>query len=124
MSATDSLHVASYLEVSQQLIAAILRPTTRRKSQPCDRPQEFQEDHVGLGVGPFLVAVGAILAFAVNAVTDVANIQTIGIVLMAVGALGVIIDLIIFTPRRRSGTVADAGYPAEEVVTTTRRSAV
>jgi uncharacterized protein DUF6458 len=73
---------------------------------------------VGIGVGLFLIAVGAILAFAVNAVTDVANIQMIGIILMIVGGLGVLLDLIIFAPRRRT-TVVDNGT-TDEVVTRRR----
>ncbi len=74
---------------------------------------------MGMGVSLFLIAVGAILAFAVNAWTSVANIQTIGIILMIVGGLGLLLDLIIFAPRRRS-TVVDAGYPQDEVVTRRR----
>ncbi|MBV9484921.1 MAG: hypothetical protein JO246_02575 [Frankiaceae bacterium] len=71
---------------------------------------------MGIGVGIFLIAVGAILTFAVHAVTDVANIQTIGVILMIVGALGLVIDLIIFAPRRRG--VETAAPVARERVTT------
>jgi hypothetical protein len=78
---------------------------------------------MGMGVGLFLIAVGAILAFAVNAVTSVANIGMIGVILMIVGGVGVLLDLIIFAPRRR-GTVVDDGYAADEVVTTSRRTTV
>ena len=82
---------------------------------------------MGIGVGLFLVAAGAILAFAVNAVTNVANLQTIGVILMIVGGLGILLDLIIFAPRRR--TVVDNGaagtaYGADEVVTTRRRTTI
>ena len=75
---------------------------------------------MGIGVSLFLIAAGAILAFAVNAVTNVANIQTIGIILMIVGGLGLLLDLIIFAPRRR-GVVVDRSYPMDDEVTTTRR---
>jgi hypothetical protein len=78
---------------------------------------------MGIGVSLFLIAVGAILAFAVNAVTNVANIQMIGIILMVVGGLGLLLDLIIFAPRRRA-TVVDSAYPADETVTTRRRTMV
>jgi len=77
---------------------------------------------MGIGVSLFLIAAGAILAFAVNAVTDVANIQTIGVILMIVGGLGLLLDLIIFAPRRRTGVVEAA--PADEVVTTRRSTMV
>jgi uncharacterized YccA/Bax inhibitor family protein len=76
---------------------------------------------MGIGISLFLLAVGAVLAFAVHAVTDVANIQTIGIILMAVGALGLLIDLAIFAPRRRSPVYDDA-YGPDEVVETRRRA--
>lgn len=75
---------------------------------------------MGIGVSLFLIAAGAILAFAVNAVTNVANIQTIGVILMIVGGLGLLLDLIIFAPRRRS-VVVDDRYAGDDVVTTTRR---
>jgi hypothetical protein len=80
---------------------------------------------MGIGVSLFLIAAGAILAFAVHAVSNVANIQTIGVILMIVGALGLLLDLIIFAPRRRpTTTVVDDGYPADEVVTRRRSTRI
>jgi hypothetical protein len=52
---------------------------------------------VGIGVSLFLIAVGAILAFAVNAVVDGVNLDTVGLILMAVGALGVLLSLIFWS---------------------------
>ncbi|HVU74034.1 MAG TPA: DUF6458 family protein [Mycobacteriales bacterium] len=72
---------------------------------------------MGIGVGLFLIAIGAILTFAVHAYTHVANIQTIGVILMIVGAVGLLLDLVIFAPRRRG--VVD-GYAGDEVVTRRR----
>ena len=60
---------------------------------------------MGIGVGIFFIAVGAILAFAVSETVSGIDIQTVGVILMIVGALGVVLDLIIFAPRRR--TVVD-----------------
>ena len=60
---------------------------------------------MGIGVGIFLIAVGAVLAFAVHASLNGIDIQTVGVILMIVGALGVVVDLVIFAPRRR--TVVD-----------------
>lgn len=65
---------------------------------------------MGIGVGLLLVAVGAVLTFAVNVTTTGFNVNTIGIILMIVGALGVVLDLVIFTPRRRR--VATSYSPA------------
>ncbi|HEX3823585.1 MAG TPA: DUF6458 family protein [Mycobacteriales bacterium] len=61
---------------------------------------------MGIGVGLFLIAIGAILTFAVHVSTTGFNVNTIGIILMAVGAAGVLLDLVIFAPRRRVVTTA------------------
>jgi Domain of unknown function (DUF6458) len=74
---------------------------------------------MGLGVGIFLVAVGAILAFAVHATTSAVNIHTVGWILMAVGAIGILLSLIFWSTwagpgyfsRRR--TYVEEGPPAD-----------
>ncbi|HEX4868652.1 MAG TPA: DUF6458 family protein [Acidimicrobiales bacterium] len=49
---------------------------------------------MGIGVGLLLLAAGAILAFAVEVdSTGGFNINTIGIILMVVGAIGVIASM-------------------------------
>lgn len=57
---------------------------------------------MGIGIGIFLLAVGAVLAFAVDATVSGIDIQAVGVILMVVGLLGVLVDLIIFAPRRRA----------------------
>ena len=53
---------------------------------------------MGLGVGIFLLAVGAILTFAINISTaGGVNIHTIGLILMAIGALGIVLSLIFWS---------------------------
>ncbi|MCW2608441.1 MAG: hypothetical protein JWO60_3134 [Frankiales bacterium] len=49
---------------------------------------------MGIGVSIFLLALGAILAFAVN--TDISGLEvsTIGIILMVCGALGLLITML------------------------------
>ena len=75
---------------------------------------------MGIGVGIFLIAVGAILTFAINADTNGAvNIDTVGWILMGVGLAGVLLSLLFWSTwagpgywtRRRSGYV-DEGPPA------------
>ena len=68
---------------------------------------------MGLGTSIFLVAVGAILDFAVHVNNDSGiNINTIGLILMIVGAFGIIISLFFwnswggFGNRGASGGVA------------------
>jgi hypothetical protein len=50
--------------------------------------------NVGFGGSLFLIAVGAILAFAVSVEAEGFNLNTIGIILMVVGALGAILTLV------------------------------
>jgi hypothetical protein len=49
---------------------------------------------MGIGVSIFLLAVGAILSFAVEAEAEGIDIQTVGVILMVVGGLGVLFSLI------------------------------
>ncbi|MGN6474377.1 MAG: DUF6458 family protein [Mycobacteriales bacterium] len=68
---------------------------------------------MGIGVGLFLIAVGAVLTWAVNATVNGVDINTVGVILMIVGAVGLVLDLIIFAPRRsRSRTMASGMPPA------------
>jgi hypothetical protein len=64
---------------------------------------------MGIGGGLFLVAVGAVLTWGVNATVSGININTIGIILMVVGVVGVFLDLLLFAPRRRSTRVVSNG---------------
>ena len=62
---------------------------------------------MGIGVSIFLIAVGAILTFAVDATVSGVSIQTVGVILMIAGALGLIVAMTIFAPRRRAGGVVE-----------------
>lgn len=57
---------------------------------------------MGIGASVFLLAIGAILAFAVK-IDPIAGIsvQVIGYILMAAGLLGLILTLVIWGPRNR-----------------------
>jgi len=52
---------------------------------------------MGLGVSIFLIAVGAILTWAVNASVSGLELQTIGVILMVVGALGIVLSMIFWS---------------------------
>jgi membrane protein implicated in regulation of membrane protease activity len=71
---------------------------------------------MGIGAGLFLVAIGAVLTFAVNATVSGMNIQTVGVILMIVGVLGIILDLVIFAPRRRTVSTTHS-VPVEQAGT-------
>ena len=67
---------------------------------------------MGIGIGIFLIAVGAVLAFAVDAEVSGIDVQTIGVILIVVGALGVLLDLFLFAPRRRTTVTETVERPA------------
>jgi hypothetical protein len=52
---------------------------------------------MGLGTSIFLIAVGAILDFAVDVNTRGFNLHTIGAILMIVGAIGVVLSLVFWS---------------------------
>jgi Domain of unknown function (DUF6458) len=56
---------------------------------------------MGIGTSLFLIAVGAILYFAVNADIQGLEISTIGIILMVVGVIGLVISLFFLSSSRR-----------------------
>jgi hypothetical protein len=71
---------------------------------------------VGIGFSIFLFVVGAILTFAVDVTTEGFSLNTVGIILMVAGVIGLLLSLLFwssFSPyRRRSvGTL-----PEERVV--------
>jgi uncharacterized membrane protein YhhN len=57
---------------------------------------------MGIGASIFLIAVGAILAFAVNASISGLDIAVVGYILMIAGVVGLAMTLFIFAPRNRS----------------------
>jgi hypothetical protein len=72
---------------------------------------------MGIGTSIFLIAIGAILRFAVNVTARGFNIHTIGLILLIVGIIGLAISLLwmtIWADRRRS--VATVGRREAAVV--------
>ncbi|MGH2968269.1 MAG: DUF6458 family protein [Solirubrobacteraceae bacterium] len=59
---------------------------------------------MGIGTSLFLIAVGAILYFAVNADVSGLEISTIGLILMVVGVIGLLISLFFLSSLRRGPT--------------------
>lgn len=51
---------------------------------------------MGIGVSTFLLAVGAILAFAVDFNASGVDLDTIGVILMVVGAIGLVASMLAF----------------------------
>ena len=52
---------------------------------------------MGIGVSIILIAVGAVLAFAVHVTTSGFNVNTVGYILLVVGIVGALISLIFWS---------------------------
>jgi hypothetical protein len=71
---------------------------------------------MGIGVSIFLIAVGLILALAVNVTATGVDIDTIGWILVVVGAVGLLLSLILWSsvgtwgPWRREAYGRDDPY--------------
>jgi hypothetical protein len=76
---------------------------------------------MGLGVSLVLIAIGAILTFAVNATVSGVNLDSVGWILMIVGLVGFLLSLAFWSSwggpaaisggRRRTTTVEDTTPP-------------
>jgi hypothetical protein len=72
---------------------------------------------MSIGVSIFLLVVGAILTFAVEVSASGFNINTVGIILMLAGGLGLLLSLLFwssFSPWSRRRTVARGDTMIEE----------
>jgi len=76
---------------------------------------------MGIGVSVFLIAVGAILTFALDVSVSGMNLDVIGIILMIAGVIGIVVDLVIFAPRRRDAVVEPGYGPSSRTTTYVER---
>lgn len=77
---------------------------------------------MALGTGLFLIAIGAILKYAVSDSVEGVDLSTIGVILMAVGIIGIILSFFMDSMWRR-GTAAAPMAPADDVVVERERRA-
>ena len=82
---------------------------------------------MGIGVSVFLLALGAILAFAVDVTTQGLDLNTVGVILMIVGLIGLVTSFMFWDRLGFGGTsyrrtvVRDRDYVDDEPVTVARR---
>jgi Domain of unknown function (DUF6458) len=78
---------------------------------------------VSLGASLFLLAAGAVLTFAVEVEAEGFNINTIGIILMVIGGIGLLLSLMWMQRSRTGGsrTVVREEEPRDRVVREERR---
>jgi hypothetical protein len=67
---------------------------------------------MNIGASIFLIAVGAILTFALHVTVSGLDINVVGVILMLAGLALLIVDLLFWGPRRR--TVPSAGRVVTE----------
>lgn len=63
---------------------------------------------MSMGISIFLLAVGAILAFAVDATAEGVNLDMVGVILMIVGGVGLLASMLFWSswsPYRRGDRV-------------------
>jgi hypothetical protein len=79
---------------------------------------------MSIGFGIFLFAVGAILAFAVNVTLEWITLSTVGYILMAAGAVMVVIGGVLMARKRSSVTTQHTHVDAASGEQVTRRESV
>ncbi len=67
---------------------------------------------MGIGISLFLIAVGAVMRFAVTADAEGFNIGTAGVVLMIIGGIGLVLSIIFWSTW--------GGIHSRDAVTTTQ----
>jgi hypothetical protein len=73
-------------------------PYPARAGDRCSHANPLQkEENVGIGVSLILVAVGAVLAFAVHVSSSGFNVHTVGIILLVVGAVGILLSMMFWS---------------------------
>jgi hypothetical protein len=65
---------------------------------------------MSIGASLFLIAVGAILAFAVTGEVQGLDIEVVGWILFAIGGVGLVLSLVLLSRRRRGGYGLDEPY--------------
>ena len=70
---------------------------------------------MGIGTSLLLIAVGAILRFAITVTISGFNLQTVGVILMIVGAVGLVISLMWMFVWSERGRPGDYDAPGRDV---------
>src|SRR5438093_740835 len=60
------------------------------------RPRLRGGEGMGIGASIFLFAIGAVLTWAVNVTTSGVDLHAIGVILMIVGAIGLLVSLFVW----------------------------
>jgi Domain of unknown function (DUF6458) len=74
---------------------------------------------MGIGASVLLIAIGAILTFALNVQVGFLDLDVVGWVLMLAGIAGLVFTTLIWGPRRRQVVRRDAVQSVDPTATTT-----
>jgi hypothetical protein len=69
---------------------------------------------MGISISILLVAIGAILTWAVSAEASGIDIQTVGVILLVVGLLGFVTSLVFWSSWGGFGTTREGGSPGNQ----------
>jgi hypothetical protein len=70
---------------------------------------------MGIGTSIFLIAVGAILRYAINVTVEGVEIDTVGLILIVVGIIGLVISLAVTFMGTNGGPRAGDDYPTRRL---------
>jgi hypothetical protein len=70
---------------------------------------------MGIGFSIFLLALGAILTFALDFTVAGVDISIIGWILMAAGVIGLVLTMVVLAPRRRQSSTETRTVTADPV---------
>ncbi len=79
---------------------------------------------MSIGFGIFLIAVGAILAFAVQVSVEWVALTTVGYILMAAGAVMVVLGLVLMSRKRSAVTTQHTHTDAANGEQVSRRESI
>jgi tellurite resistance protein TehA-like permease len=68
---------------------------------------------MGIGTSLFLIAAGAILRYAITESISGVELDTVGLILLIVGVIGLIISLVLMLAPRRHETVVTQDRPLD-----------
>ena len=83
----------------RRLVPVAYEPGDRSVNQP----KALKVVSMGIGASIFLIAVGAVLAFALEYDISGIDLSVVGWILMLVGGLGLLVTVVIWAPRRGGG---------------------
>ena len=70
---------------------------------------------MGIGTSIFLIAVGAILRYAINVTVEGVEIDTVGLILIVVGIIGLVISLAVIFMARDDPPRRPDDYPTRRL---------